>query len=190
MRFIEKRADREFMQALLCAEYRVPAKGDLRAPAYLLGVALRYGLFGAAVTHHLLITSADDIDERNVIRLAQGWPETVEEHVRQTLRHKLPFHADPSVPAIVGQLAYLPVGVTLRLFRFGCPLEQILTAASEQFAVDYCRVVSGGVPWLRRAKNAQEFSTMSQKSVAFALNFFDRRQADLEELPEIALIGE
>src|SRR5437868_3125289 len=109
MRPIELKADKEFMQALLCTEYRVPAVGMLRAPAYLLGIALRYGLIGAAATHHLLIHSDDDDEERGVINLAQGWPEIVEEHVRQTLRHKLPFHADPSVPAIIGQLAYLPV---------------------------------------------------------------------------------
>ncbi len=190
MKPIEQKADVGYMQALRCAEYRVPAMGSLRAPAYLLGLALRYGLIGAAATHDLLLSTADDDEERGAIALAQAWPEIVEEHVLQCVRHKLPFHADQGVPAIVGQLAYQPVGVTLRLFRYGCPLEQMLNAAAEQFAIDYRKVLLANVPLLRRAKIKREFCTMSEKSIAFALHFFDRRQAELEELPEIALIGE
>ena len=94
------------------------------------------------------------------------------------------------VPELLGQIAYLPIGLELRLFPDFCPLEQSLLAAGVQFGIDFRKDIDRGCPLLLRRKNHREFYTLSEKSVSFALNFFERRQAELEELPEIALIGE
>lgn len=190
MKPIQKLAGKAFLEALHCVEYRVPEMGSLRGSSYLLGLALRYGLVGAAAAHYVLLSTGNEEEEQEVLGLAQSWPEMVEEHMRHFVRHRLPFNADPTVPSIVGQLAYQPVGVSLRLFHFCCPLDQTLLAAADQYAVDYRRVLVGNCSLFQRRKIRREFYTMSAKSVGFALHFFERRQAELEELPEIALLGE
>lgn len=187
---IERRADHDYLQALRCVEYRLPKISVLRAPAYLLSVALRYGLTGAAATYHLLLSASDVEDEVRVVTLSQAWPDMVTEHVRQSMRHRLPFQTDLFVAESVGQLSYQPISNALRLIRLGSSLDQALAVAADVFAREYRKIVVSGAPLLKRGKLRHEFCTISENSVAFALNFFDRRQAELEEVPEIALIGE
>lgn len=190
MKPIERKADAAFLEALKCVEFRVPAQGALTESAYLLGIATRYGLVGAAATQHLLLATADEEDEFRVARLARQWVEIVEEHLRQVMRAKIPFAVETRALDTIARLAYQPVEVVLKLYRYGCGLEQILIASADQLAEDYADALKKGCPWFRRRKNRQEFFTQAEESVHFALHFFDRRQADLEELPIIAMIGE
>lgn len=178
------------MQALVCVENRLPRVGRLPEAGYVLALALRYGLIGAAATYDLLQNAESWEDEREVLGHARRWPETVEEHVWQRVRHKLKFPTDFSFPWMIGRLSFLPVRVTLGLHSKCWPLEKILPAASERFEADYRHLVSSGAPFFARRKIRQEFCTLGEKSVDFALHFFERRQAELEELPEIALLGE
>ncbi len=186
---LEQKADATYLQALYCAEYRMPRAIGLRPSANLLALALRYGLVGAAATQHLLLSVGSE-EERGVFSFAQGWPEMVEEHARQFMVNRLPFNASPSVPPLIGQLAYQPVGVTLRLYRHFCPLDRCLEAAAEQFAIDHKKALIAGVPLFQRRKVLKAFREVSRESIRFARNFFERRQFDLEEVPEIALLGE
>ncbi|MBS1716239.1 MAG: hypothetical protein JSS72_00730 [Armatimonadetes bacterium] len=189
MKPLEQRADVAYMQALNCVSYRMPRQGPFRPAGYLLALALRYGLVGAAATQHLLL-SADADEENGVFSIAQGWPEAVEEHIRQFIAEQLPFQASASVPPLIGQLAYQPVGVALRLYRHFCPLDRCLEAAAEQFAIDHKRVLLQGVPFFQRPRVMRAFRQVTADSVRYALNFFDRRQYEIEEVSAIALIGE
>ncbi|MBI3721281.1 MAG: hypothetical protein HY248_01905, partial [Fimbriimonas ginsengisoli] len=177
-------------QALRCVEYRLPKTYILRAPAYLLAMSLRYGLMGAAASRFLEQFAETPSERRRIADLAHGWAEMVEEHVRQVTRHRLPFAANPSVGTTVGLLADQPVSAALRLGP-SCPdLDRLLTVSSDEFARLYRKPILAGVSLLRRWKTTQEFRRLAQMSIHFAINFHERRQAGLDEVPEIALIGE
>lgn len=190
MKPIEERADAAYMQALMCVEHRCRNVGSLRGSAYLLALALRYGLVGAAATHHVLMNTGDTTEERWAYELALKFPEMVEEHMRHFVRYRLPFHIDYRVPRITGELAYQPVSTINRLYAYNYPLDRSLRAAAEQFTQDQKKALLKGVPFFQRRKVMQEFTAIAHQSVTFALNFFERRSYNLEELPEIALLGE
>jgi hypothetical protein len=187
---IAERAGIEFSQALLCVEYRVPKPGILRGPGYLLALSLRYGFIGAAAAFHLMFSTADDNEEQEVLSLAGCWTGRVTEHLLGPMRTKLPIRVDETVAQAVANISIQPVTTTLKLFHYGCPLEEVFCAVHEQIAEDYRTVIRSGAPLFRSKKFDQEFQAISDKSIEFGLHFLDRRQAGLEELPEITLIGE
>ena len=190
MKPIEERADAAYTQALYCVEPRSRSMGTLGGPAYLLALSLRYGLIGAAATQHILMSTSTREEEKWAYELAARWPEMVEEHMRHFVRYRLPFHVDYRVPAVMGELSYQPVSTTLSLFNSCYPLERSLSAAAAQFAEDQKKAILKGVPFFKRRGVLSEFNQVSARSVLFALNFFSRREQDLDEVPEIALLGE
>lgn len=190
MQPINERADAAYMQGLLCVEHRSRTMGMLQGPAYLVALALRYGLIGAAATHHVLLSTGNKEEERWAFELALRWPEMVEEHLRQFVRYRLPFHVDHRVPRISGDLAFQPVSTALRLYHNCYPLDRSLRAAAAQFAQDHQKMILKGVPWHKKRRVMAEFNEVAEQSVRYALNFFERREVDLEEVPEIVLLGE
>jgi hypothetical protein len=189
MKPIEERADIAFMQGLRCVEYRIPKAERLREPGYLLALALRYGLIGVAATHHLLL-SADPDEESDVLALMRCWPRMVEDHVRWDVLHRLPYEELRAAPALIGRLAYKPLGTYLPLYRKLFPLEQALRVACDEYCQGHRSSIGEGWLWFLRPLGAKKFRQLCEESRDFALHFFERREAGLDELPEIALIGE
>jgi hypothetical protein len=190
MRSIRQRADKEFLQALKCVEYRVPDSGQFRPKGFLLAVALRYGLVGSAVSHHLLLET-DSIDELPVLdSIARCWPSHVEKHVDTELRHRLAVDDEPRIPELVAQWARRPLQIAVPLYRRMCPLEVCLEMATDDFLVAHTKEIEEGWGWWNRKKALRNFSEEAKRSVTFAMNFFERRSLDLDEVPEIALLGE
>jgi hypothetical protein len=189
MKPIEERADIAYMQALRCVEFRIPKADGTRQPGYLVALALRYGLVGMAATHHLLL-SADLDEEPDVLALMRCWPRMVEDHVRWDVLHKLPFDDLRAAPSQVGRLAYKPMATYLPLYRRLYPLEQCLNACIEEFRQAHSPSVAEGWLWFLRPLAFRHFHRLCQESHQYALHFFERREANLEELPEIALLGE
>lgn len=190
MKPIEERADIAYLQALYCVEYRARNMGNLSGSSYLLALALRYGLIGAAATHHILLSAGTVEEERWAYELALRWPDMVEEHMRHFVRYRLPFHVDYRVPRITGELSFQPVTTTLRLYHSFYPLDRSLHAAAAQYLQDQRKTLLKGVKFFHRRRVLLEFNAVSRQSVEFALNFFERREQSVEEVPEIALIGE
>ncbi len=189
MKPIEYRSDIEFLQALRCVEYRLPRQGDLRKQGYILALGLRYGLVGIAATYHLLETASDD-EERLVLASARGWPQIVEDHVRFELKSRIPFPVDLSFPLTVSRMAERPVRIAIPLLQRLCPLESCMHQATEQFISENLFGVRLHWPWFRKGAAVKLFRRHAQESAGFAVRFFQRRQCDLEEVPEIALLGE
>lgn len=189
MKPIEYRSDIAFLQALRCVEYRVPPMGDLRKPGYVLSLGLRYGLMGIAATFHLLETASSE-DEKVVMRLTQAWPRIVEDHVRFELQHHVPFPVDLAFPVAVSRCAERPLRIVMPLLQRLCPLENCLQEACDQFIAENMYGIRLNWPLFKRRRALQAFQKLAQQSTGFALHFFERRQYDLEEVPEIALLGE
>lgn len=186
---IDVRVDTAFCQALKCAEYRLPKPDGLRAPGYVLALGLRYGLIGMAACHHLLLTS-DTNDEDNILAMMDCWPSLVEDHVRWDMMHRLPFTAGSNVAHVIGRVAHLPLTSYLPLYRRLYPLGAALELVSEAFIHENRGMIFEGWPWFKRRAAMRTFEESMRESVAYARHFFERREADLEEVPEIALIGE
>ncbi len=189
MRPIEFRADLEYLQALRCVEYRVPKMGSFKRPGYLAALSLRYGLVGIAATYHLLTTSCDE-DERCVLNATRSWPRLVEDHIQYDLIDRLPIPCDASLPVEMGRMAERPLRLALPLLHRMNELEVCLREVSELYAAENANAIRRQWPWFRRRAPMQEFSRSAHESLRFALHFYERRQYDLQEVPEIALLGE
>ena len=189
MKPIEYRSDIEYIRAVRCVEYRLPKQGLLRKQGYVLTLGLRYGLMAIAATFHLLETASGE-DERLVLSTAKAWPQIVEDHVRFELISRIPFQVDLMFPCAVGRCAERPLRIALPLLKQLNPLEACLEAASEQFIAENIYGIKMGWPWYKRRAAVREYRRYAQESLTYALHFFERRQYDLDEVPEIALLGE
>lgn len=178
------------MMALRCVEYRIPRPGTFRTPAYLLSLALRYGLVGAAATHHLLLDARDEDEVQDVLDAASSYPDMIEEHLVQFVEEKLPVRIQPEAPYMIGRIAYRPVSVTIAGFDKFVPLDVCLGRIGETFGRENRRALFVGTPLWQRRRTLAEFQVLAEKSVLYALNFFERRQAELDEVPQIAMIGD
>ncbi len=189
MRPIEYLADVEFAQALRCVEYRLPNGDGMRSAAYLATLALRYGLMGAAATHHLL-SSTDPDEEPYVLESVIAWPKMVAKHVAIELVHRLPHPNRNDASLLLAKWARRPLVITLPLYRRLYPLEVCLEAAIDDFISEFERTISEGCLLWNRRKAFHRFMDDACQSAQYAINFFERRQFGLEEVPEIALLGE
>jgi hypothetical protein len=189
MRPIEYKADIEYIQALRCVEYRLPVVGKLQKQGYLLALGLRYGLVGIAATNHLL-ESATGEDERCVLNITRSWPRIVEDHVRYELLKRLPFPCDIAIPVAVGRYSERALRLALPLLHRVSTLEKALQDTCDQFCSEHVAAIRMNWPWYLRRAAVREFNRCSKESLSFALHFSERRQYDLEEVPEIALLGE
>lgn len=189
MKPIEEQADLAFLQALRAVEYRVPRDENLKRSAQVLALSLRYGLMGMAATHHLLSTS-DPEDEFEILTLMDEYTCAIEDHVRFEVADRLPFTLSPGLPTMIGRLASEPLRDYIPLYRRFCPLNHALHVTSAIFSTQHRDAICEGWFWPIRSRAIPHFHRSVAESIVFAQLFFERRQADLDELPEIALIGE
>jgi|GEM_PF-1411777 len=186
---IDVRVDTTFSQALRCVQFRLPNADGFRGPGYVLAVGARYGLIGVAAIHHLLLTANDD-EESTIVAMFESWQKLVGDHVRWDVAHRLSFPVNRESSMLVGRIAAVPLRGYLPLYRKLCPLSTALELVSEALAADNKAMIREGWNWLGRKTAMRLFRASVRESKGFALHFFERRQADLEEVPEIALIGE
>lgn len=176
--------------ALRCVEYRVPKLHLLRTPAYLLSLALRYGLVGAAATHHLLLEARNEEEVQDVLDAVSRYPDMVEEHLVQFVEERLPVLIQPEAPYMIGRIAYRPLSLAVAGFEQFVPIEETLGKIARNFGQENRRAMFVRTPLFHRRRTLAEFQVVAEKSLTYALNFFERRQAELDEVPQIALIGE
>lgn len=189
MRPIEYRSDVTFSQALRCVEYRLPKRDGLRARPYLATVGMRYGLMGAAAAHHLLVSTSIP-EEPFVFESIIAWPKMVSEHVSLELSGRIPVDELSSSVPTLGKLAKRPIEISVPLHRRFYSLNICLRAAIEDFTAEFeCLICDGCHIWSRR-KAIQRFTAEARESMRYAMNFFERQQLGLEEVPEIALLDE
>lgn len=189
MRPIEYRTDLNFMQALRCVEYRLPRQGSMHRSAYMHAVGLRYGLMGAAASHFLLLGARDD-EEMPLMESIANWPLAVEEHFRWEVMTRLPLDPTPLLPTNLANQAYMPVVTYLDMYRRLCPLDECLNSAVDRYVKENADEIRSGWSLFANPRPMRDFKETARESVRFALLFFERRQAGLEEVPEIALLGE
>ncbi len=188
MKPIDDRADIAYMEALRCVAYRIPVRGEMKESSYQIALGLRYGLVGVAASHFLLL-GADPEEESEVISFIRSWPHMVEEDVRYVMADRLPLTRTEGLPARISQLALQPLRQYLPLYRQFVPLERCLKLISDRFVQEHDAMIRGPI-WLAHRLARRDFRTIAEDSVRFAASFFERREYGLEEVREIALIGE
>jgi hypothetical protein len=186
---IDVRADTTFTQALRCVQFRLPRSNGFRAPGYVLALGVRYGMIGMAASHHLLVTS-EEHEEPSMISMIECWPNLVEDHVRWDMIHRLPFTTNSNVPHLIGRISALPLRAYLPLYERLYPLSKSLELVGEALIAENKGMIFEGWNWFRRRTALKLFMETMKDTEEFAMNFFDRRQADVDEVAEIALIGE
>ncbi len=189
MRPIEQRTDQAFGQALKCVEFRLPVRFGFGPEALQFALGLRYGLVGVAAAHYLLLSSPG-CEEQEVLRNLRTYGYLVEDHVRRDVVRRLPHPTDLAYPQRVGQLAREPLMAYIPLYRRLCPLELSVNLVQDDFSQTYKGQIVSQANFFGRRALYRAFQSASWESTAFAMSFFERRQADLEEVREIALLGE
>lgn len=189
MKPIQERAELALEQGLRCVQYRLPNRYQLRPSAYSCALALRYGLIGAAAAYYAL-EMADLHEERELKNVFLYWPLMVTEHFKSEVHHRLPFDSDAASGTQVGKLSGSPLRISLALRKQFLPLQRVMEIATEVFCRDHRSEILADVFLLQRPRMLRLFREASQDSVDFAIHFFERRRAGLEEVSEIALLGE
>lgn len=189
MKPIDDRADVAYMEALRCVGFRVPALQGMNPASYAVALGLRYGLVGISASHHLLLNSEPG-DESAVFGFIRSWPLMVEEHLRSDLAQRLPLAASEDLFITVSHLAHQPLRQYLGMWRQGVPLERCLSIVADRFVQQH--EGQKRKPWFRmgRRKQTDRFRVEAENSLLFAMHFFERREAGLEEVSAIALLGE
>lgn len=189
MRPIDERVDLVFLQALRCVEYRIPRQTGLRRPGEVLALGLRYGLMGAAAAHYLILTSTESESEE-LGDLFVAWPGMVEDHVRWEIRHRLQFTASDAMPMLMGRLAKRPLQIHLSQHPELVPVQRCLEIAVEEYSREHDSSIVAGWPLYGRRKARRQFEQISRDSLDYARRFYERRECGIDEIPEIALIGD
>lgn len=189
MRPIEERVDFVFLQALRCVEYRIPRPEGMRRPGLLLALGMRYGLMGAAAAHYLIL-SATESESVELGELFRGWPSMVEDHVRYDVRHRLPFPSSDAMPMLLGRLAKRPLQIHLSQHPELVPVHRCLEIVAEEFSREHEAAICADWPFYLRARAKRTFDAVGRESLNFACRFYERREYGIEEVPEIALIGD
>lgn len=186
---IEHRVDSAFLQALNCAEHRVPRDVRLQPPAFSLALGLRYGLLGAAATHELFTTTEES--QMPALRSAtKDWEHLVDTHVRLNMLRRMPEGRQSVDHELVARYSEAAFHEYLSGYFRGCSLSACLDSVVRILTGRYRVEVTKGWPWYQAMRAKRIFGGCSAESLRFALLFFERRKAQIQEVPEIALLGE
>lgn len=183
------RTDTTFAEALKCAQYRIPKPRGFKAPGYVLALGTRYGFIGLGAAHYLLAT-ADARDEAAIVETIKLYPQMVEDHVRWELGEQLPFSKNSAIPHVVGRLASLPLEKYLQIYKNVFPLQVAAETIADQILESQRELIQEGWRCWQRRRAQRAFRNSLDESIKFSYYFYERRQADVEEVPEIVLLGE
>ncbi|RYG45451.1 hypothetical protein EON79_12625 [bacterium] len=189
MRSIQSTTRRAFDQALACAAYRVPSADKTPTEVWLAASALRYGLFGCAAAHALLIGAGSD-DEVWILDHLGEIGDTVAEHYMSHVMSRAPVGIDLTSAWRVGEMAQLVADDYAPLGRRMTGVNVALRLASESFGQTRDRAIFASLPWWRRKDARRRYEALVDESLALAEKFYERRILDLDEVREIALLGE
>ena len=188
MRPIHDRAGVTYDQALKCVRFRVPRWGEWDSTAYLTLLGLRYGLVGVAASHALVL-STDPGEEHELMAEMRGWPDRVQGACEE-LRDRSGEFLSPEAARGVARCAYEPIEVYVPQCRCLGSLERSLALALDEFLDHHSRDLTHGTRWLKKRRAMAQARQNAEQSGRYALNFFERRRAGLEEVREIALLDE
>lgn len=189
MRPIQYRAEIALSEAMLCVEYRLPPTDGFRRDGYFMALALRYGLVATAAAHHLLQTTHQD-EQAFLLQTLEGLPGTVLYNLRSRVLRSLPDSLRNPIPAWFGVVAEEPVTDLVGQYPMNESLELSLSRSVGAFERRHQdEILNGWNAWRKRAAMTA-FRDQASLSMHFALAHYDRRMADLPEVPEIALLGE
>ena len=189
MRPIKRRTDEVLGQVLRCVEFRLPTEWELSPEAQKYALALRYGLVGVAAAHHLLLSFAGE-DEDEVILGLRSFSRLVEDHLRGGIIARLPAPVGPDFARQTALLAQEPLTLYVPKYHRLWPLDFCIERIEEEFVLAHRDQILGHTLWLCRHSLSTRFQAASHQSGVFAMNFFERRTAGLEEVREIALLNE
>jgi len=189
MKPIQERAELALVQGLRCVQYRPPNHFGLKPRAYSCALGLRYGLIGAAAASYSL-EIADPVDERDLQSVFRYWPLMVAEHFKTEMSFRVAPQLDELAPATIARLSSGPIKLCLALRKQFLPLTRVLEIGAEVFHRDHRSDVTAD-HWLFGKTHAEKlFRDASAESIRFANCFFERQRAGLDEVSEIALLGE
>jgi hypothetical protein len=144
---------------------------------------------GAAAAHHLILTSTESESEE-LGALFFSWPGMVEDHVRMDVRHRLPFVSSEAMPMLLGRLAKRPLQIHLSQHPELVPLQRCLEIVVEEFTREHDSAIISGWAFYARHRARRIFAEVGQESLAYARRFYERRECGVNEIAQIALIGD
>jgi hypothetical protein len=189
MKPIHSRAEKVFREGLHCVQFRIPKLYTLHPMGFAHALGLRYGLIGMAACHHLML-SADPREESELESNMLGWQDVVAEHVRFEVTPSLPFQTLVAFPAVIGSFAIEPIYCYLAQQLRLLPFEYYLEIALSEYETEHRVHATRGCPFWRKRRAGKAFHAANRESLRFASHFLERREAEVEEVPQIVLLGE
>lgn len=146
-------------------------------------------MLGTAAAFYALETA--DIDEEPELKTVfQSWPLMVVDHFRHEIAYRLPFEGEPNQAQVVAKLSSSPLRVSLALRKQFLPLQRVLEISSDIFCRDHRGDITSDSWMFGKLKTVKLFKLLADESIRFSLCFLERRRVGLEEVSEIALLGE
>jgi hypothetical protein len=158
-------------------------------PILDLTVCLRFGILGIGASHYVL-KRASNSERISLLSELRRFGTMIREHLEENriseYSHQISPGCSRQAQEIYGELFDRYV----TLSNLNGPLDLVLSILVEEFVQKHSAQCGKRLILFRNRRLERAFDVQAQRSLQFALNFVERRSYDLEELPEIALIGE
>ena len=188
MKSIQSTTQRAFRQALACASYRRPDRDAPPARSLACAHRLRYGLFACAAAHALLQRSQNE-EEIWILDYLGEIGDDIVDHFAHHAFSKLSPSVDSASAWRVGEMAQMVADDFAPLAQRVADLQRG-SSWSRSPSVDIrLRKCSRPSPFGDAGKPGSD-SRRCNRILSFAERLYERRLMDLEEVPEIALLGE
>jgi hypothetical protein len=178
-----------YHQALRCVAFRLPLDVPMSSAMVEGVLGLRYGLIGATAVFPMLQEGFDRQGDVPTY-LATEFPAAVERHLLQEVDANLRKRGILVSSERIRDMVAFCMNVFLNAVERKMSLPNALAETADAFAEHYNRTIARGVPLWQRPGLKQKLDDQAKHTLRFCGNFFQRRLHDLEEVPEIALLGE
>ncbi len=189
MRQIDSTIDSSFCSALTCAELRFPKAHTMPRVALDSSVSLRFGLLGIAASQFIL-KDVPVRDQPAIIPDLRFFGTMIAEQLERSRlsasAHIVSEHCVDNCRNAYSEM----FDRYIELRQMNGPSELILAVLVEEFNRRSLQKFSRGFLRFWHRRTEREFKSQAQKSLQYALNFLERRRYGVEEVAEIALIGE
>jgi hypothetical protein len=189
MRPIDLTVDNSLSQALTCAEFRFPRGHRMPTVATDLTVALRFVLLGIGASHFVLRQAPRSENDRLVSEL-RYFGTMIAEQLELDRISNFACKISPDCPQKAREIYGELFDRYIFLSKLNGPLDLVLSILVEEFVNAHLQEFGRKFFVFRNLSLERAFDQEAQKSLRYTVNFVERRKLDLEELAEIALIGE
>lgn len=176
-------------QALICVRYRIAPLRSMRPTGFVHAMGLRYGLLGAAAVAYSTERS-HPLDSMRAYEWSSGFRDLVQKEIVANTWPHFPITVRRRHIPQVAEIAQEVLHDALPLPLIPPDPARSLSGAVDRHMARHLREIRREWGFWKAEAGEEEFMAHAIASEAFALAFLNRQRHGLEEVAEIALLGE